>query len=249
MSDYLTRLAWRALGLIPSAQPRVLSRFADGADAQFELPPERWDDNRSVERIPILEDPEPPAPAAPVAPPAARRSAPAAPRQFEPSAPSAPSAPGGEENLANPDAAEPAVETTDAEPPAAEPAAEPGPAEWGEQIAERAASEVTLGSPAHDVLPNLSESFPVSFPEGFQEGLEVAPRPPARRPHPPAPSPIALPSPGRGGELVAGAVGADGAVQRWAEVPVDPEGSTVSAPPTVQRSLEGTAEPGRGGRG
>jgi hypothetical protein len=196
MSDYLTRLAWRALGLIPSAQPRVLSRFADGADAQFELPPERWDDNRPPERIPILEDPEPPAPAAPVAPtppPAARRpaaAAPAPPRAAEPSAPSAPG--GGEENLANatnPETVEPAVEA-----PAAEPVQEPGPAEWGEQIAERAASEVTVGSPfsfphapaltperapalspADVALPSLSESFPVSFPEGFQEGSEVAP--------------------------------------------------------------------------
>src|SRR4028118_433196 len=99
MSDYLTRLAWRALGLIPSAQPRVLSRFADGADAQFELPPERCDDNRSVERIPILEDPEPPAPAAPVAPPAARRPAPAPPPALEAPAPPAPPPPRGARDL------------------------------------------------------------------------------------------------------------------------------------------------------
>ncbi len=76
-------------------------------------------------------------------------------------------------------------------------------------------------APASPILPT-----PPMAPVQRQAEITVAdvvPSAPAA-PHPPAPSPIALPSPGRGGELVAGAVGVDGmdGVQRRTEVAVDP---------------------------
>src|SRR5436305_10783969 len=59
MTDHLTRLAWRALGLLPVAQPRLPSRFAEGGDDLFELPAEGW--APSEEKVPILEPAPPPA--------------------------------------------------------------------------------------------------------------------------------------------------------------------------------------------
>src|SRR6185436_1312852 len=55
MADYFTRLAWRALGQLLLVQPRVLSQYAEGAEEQFELPPERDFEPLADERIPILE--------------------------------------------------------------------------------------------------------------------------------------------------------------------------------------------------
>ena len=65
MADFLTRVAERALGLTPLAQPKVLPRFADGSGVK-DLPGEA--ESRYEEPVPLVDellsrrtDPAPPA--------------------------------------------------------------------------------------------------------------------------------------------------------------------------------------------
>ncbi|HEX3528887.1 MAG TPA: hypothetical protein VH988_17645, partial [Thermoanaerobaculia bacterium] len=86
MADHLTKLAWRALGLLPIAQPRIPSRFADTPDDLFELPAESWAP-APAEPIPILDTATPP----PLPP---QREGQAARRPAAPASPAPP--PGGD---------------------------------------------------------------------------------------------------------------------------------------------------------
>ncbi len=160
MADHLTKLAWRALGLLPVAQPRIPSRFAETPDDLFELPAEGWNP-APAEPIPIL------APATPPPLPPQREGQ----AGRRPAAPAHPAPPRR--------AAAPAEPAPDGEPDPADlaaPVEDTGEADGEREARASSAAAVERGLPVGSLTPGPS---PISLPpfreRGDQQEAGVAP--------------------------------------------------------------------------